>query len=166
MSKYDVDKIFRNLSTVNEITESLEKFNKSFVNYDEFMGLSSVSRIESPLDKLNQSVESFHRGYDAIESVKMKSTLTESILGPDRPNIAIDPDLIKPRGTIVKNIYKIDSKAVQIGDGNTQTSVEQVASSNDEGISIARRSLNITIIGVIVAIIGVFVSVVIYHSGT
>nr|AKN37496.1 hypothetical protein [Vibrio splendidus] len=127
------------------------------------MGLSSVSRIESPLDKLNQSVESFHRGYDAIESVKMKSTLTESILGP---NIAIDPDLIKPRGTIVKNIYKIDSKAVQIGDGNTQTSVEQVASSNDEGISIARRSLNITIIGVIVAIIGVFVSVVIYHSGT
>ncbi|MEZ9340030.1 hypothetical protein AB4176_19345 [Vibrio splendidus] len=163
MSKYDVDKIFRNLSTVNEITESLKKFNKSFVNYDEFMGLSSVSRIESPLDKLNQSVESFHRGYDAIESVKMKSTLTESILGP---NIAIDPDLIKPRGTIVKNIYKIDSKAVQIGDGNTQTSVEQVASSNDEGISIARRSLNITIIGVIVAIIGVFVSVVIYHSGT
>lgn len=163
MSKYDVDKIFRNLSTVNEITESLEKFNKSFVNYDEFMGLSSVSRIESPLDKLNQSVESFHRGYDSIESVKMKSTLTESILGP---NIAIDPDLIKPRGTIVKNIYKIDSKAVQIGDGNTQTSVEQVASSNDEGISIARRSLNITIIGVIVAIIGVFVSVVIYHSGT
>lgn len=163
MSKYDVDKIFRNLSTVNEITESLEKFNKSFVNYDEFMGLSTVSRIESPLVKLNQSVESFHRGYDAIESVKMKSTSTESILGP---NIAIDPDLIKPRKTIVKNIYKIDSKAVQIGDGNTQTSVEQVASSNDEGISIARRSLNITIIGVIVAIIGVIVSVVIYHSGT
>ncbi|KII79764.1 hypothetical protein [Vibrio renipiscarius] len=166
MSKYDVDKIFRNLSTVNGMTESLEKLNKSFVNYDEFMGLSSVSRIESPLVELNQSVESFHRGYDAIELVKMKSTFPESILGPDKPNIAIDPDLIKPRGTIVKNIYKIDSKAFQIGDGNTQASVEQVASSSDEGISIARRSLNITIIGVIVAIIGVIVSVVIYLSGT
>lgn len=113
MSKYDADKIFRNLSGVNKIMEPMNKaiepmvrLNKNFVNYDEFLGISKLCG-------------------DALQ--------------PDREFIALECEPITPtRGRIVNTTYNIDSKNVQIGDYNTQNVtiniqelVEAIAESND-----------------------------------
>ena len=42
MSKYDADKIFRNLSSVNKITEPMGRLNKKFVNYDELLDIPKL----------------------------------------------------------------------------------------------------------------------------
>ena len=133
MSKYDADKIVRNLSCVNKIMEPMNKavepmvrLNKNCVNYDELLGISKLCRDE---------------------------------LQPDRESIDLACEPITPiRGRIVNKTYNIESKNVQIGDGNTQSLVEPVASGGEE-ITIARNTLKVTIIGVAVAIVGVIVTV-------
>ncbi|WP_305404367.1 hypothetical protein [Photobacterium leiognathi] len=111
MSKYDIDNIFRDLSKINEMTNPVRHFSKSFVNCNERIELSSVSRYSKQLDH-------FHVKPD-----------------PDRDTA---PQLINRRGITV-NKFDIKSESVQIGDHNIQNNtytisqlIGKVAESDDE----------------------------------
>ena len=146
MSKYDADKIVRNLSSVNKIMEPMNKImepmaslNKNFVNYDEFLGISKLCGVA---------------------------------LQPDREFIALACEPITPtRGRIVNKTYNIniDSKNVQIGDHNTQNVtinvqklVEAIAESNDHEAKSMLKSLleNSTVASVIGAGVSSLISLI------
>lgn len=147
MSKYDADKIVRNLSSVNKIMEPMNKtiepivsLNENFVNYDELLGISKLSK------------------------------LCGVALQPDREFIALACEPITPtRGRIVNNTYNIDSKNVQIGDHNTQNVtinvqklVEAIAESNDHEAKSMLKSLleNSTVASVIGAGVSSLISLI------
>lgn len=161
MSKYDADKIVRNLSSVNKIMEPMNKFIEP---------MASLNKIMEPMNKTIEPIVSLNKNFVNYDELLGISKLSKFCGELDREFIALACEPITPtRGRIVNNTYNIDSKNVQIGDHNTQNVtinvqklVEAIAESNDHEAKSMLKSLleNSTVASVIGAGVSSLISLI------